>query len=122
MKIFPLFLWTLLSTSLTLLVMDPLFHPLLFPLTTPAFQREMQILAVDEAAVYSPPSQLHLPGDRSTNSDSALSLQEDSDMSSSASSSPSYSQGGGGGADSGDTQVWRRNRSKFYIQRCQIFR
>ncbi|GFN96271.1 MAP kinase-activating death domain protein, partial [Plakobranchus ocellatus] len=44
---------------------------------TPSFQREMQILAVDEAEVYSPPSQLHLPGDRCTNSDSALSLQED---------------------------------------------
>ncbi|KAK3768818.1 hypothetical protein RRG08_061276 [Elysia crispata] len=79
---------------------------------TPSFQREMQILAVDEAAVYSPPSQLHLPGDRSTNSDSALSLQEDSDMSSSASSSPSFSQGGGAGAESGETQVWQGEREE----------
>lgn len=60
----------------------------------------MQILAVDESKVYSPPSKLHLPEAPSTNSDSALSLQEDSDMSSSASSSPSYSH------DGGDRQVW----------------
>lgn len=65
-----------------------------------AFAPEMQILAVDESKVYSPPSKLHLPEAPSTNSDSALSLQEDSDMSSSASSSPSYSH------DGGDRQVW----------------
>ncbi|BFZ04225.1 hypothetical protein BsWGS_07264 [Bradybaena similaris] len=62
---------------------------------TPSFAPEMQILAVDESKVYSPPSKLHLPEAPSTNSDSALSLQEDSDMSSSASSSPSYSHDGG---------------------------
>ncbi|XP_035824413.1 MAP kinase-activating death domain protein isoform X1 [Aplysia californica] len=62
---------------------------------TPSFAPEMQILAVDEAKVYSPPDKLHLPEAPSTNSDSALSLQEDSDMSSSASSSPSYSHDGG---------------------------
>lgn len=60
-----------------------------------AFAPEMQIFAVDESKVYTPPSKLHLPEAPSTNSDSALSLQEDSDMSSSASSSPSYSNDGG---------------------------
>ncbi|XP_055900949.1 MAP kinase-activating death domain protein-like isoform X6 [Biomphalaria glabrata] len=58
---------------------------------TPSFLPERQIFAVDESKVYSPPSKLHLPDAPATNSDSALSLQEDSDMSSSASSSPSYS-------------------------------
>ncbi|XP_059150887.1 MAP kinase-activating death domain protein-like isoform X3 [Physella acuta] len=62
---------------------------------TPSFAPEMQIFAVDESKVYTPPSKLHLPEAPSTNSDSALSLQEDSDMSSSASSSPSYSNDGG---------------------------
>ncbi|KAH9495002.1 MAP kinase-activating death domain protein [Bulinus truncatus] len=59
---------------------------------------ERQIFAVDESKVYTPPSKLHLPDAPATNSDSALSLQEDSDMSSSASSSPSYSH------DAGDRQ------------------
>ena len=58
---------------------------------TAAFAPELQFLAVDESKVYSPPDKLLLPETQSTNSDSALSLQEDSDMSSSASSSPTYS-------------------------------
>ncbi|CAL1535362.1 unnamed protein product [Lymnaea stagnalis] len=68
---------------------------------TPSFAPEMQIFAVDESKVYTPPSKLHLPEPTSTNSDSALSLQGDSDMSSSASSSPSYSN------DGGDRQIGR---------------
>ncbi|CAG5118060.1 unnamed protein product, partial [Candidula unifasciata] len=56
---------------------------------TPYFTPEMQILAVDESQVYSPPSKLLVPDAPISNSDSALSLQEDSDMTSSVSSDSS---------------------------------
>ncbi|XP_050410636.1 MAP kinase-activating death domain protein isoform X2 [Patella vulgata] len=58
---------------------------------TPAFLPENQILAVDESKVFCPPDKLHVPDVNATNSDSALSMPEDSDVSSSASSSPTYS-------------------------------
>ncbi|ESO97902.1 hypothetical protein LOTGIDRAFT_103875 [Lottia gigantea] len=59
--------------------------------TPAAFIPENQILAVDESKVFTPPDKLHVPDVNATNSDSALSLPEDSDVSSSASSSPTYS-------------------------------